>query len=279
MIKNHSLINNIDKINTSQNNETGAYRIINNSDGTENILIGGESNLNNNNGNKDSMLKSFNKNDQDNQIQLKEKYYLKKENGNSFSTLLPNELMPFFTFSDYHNLITSINNYKSPSNNFFIVMIVFESLLFLISTGLGLYFLSTANTGRSIAIGLFLLVLSILTLVGCSYTYFRKSKMSIDDIGDFYTKLNKKYESKNLKFTGVFSKKVYPKLGDNYYQVENNEVIIEYPKIYNAQGVLLYNLNTGVAQYLKIESNDNNDKENEKIPLLSPSSSINNQKL
>ncbi|KAN0043206.1 hypothetical protein ACTA71_010846 [Dictyostelium dimigraforme] len=150
-----------------------------------------------------------------------------------YSTILPNRLENIFSPQEYIYLINRINNYKSPSQSFFISIIIFQGFLFLITVSLSFYFLIVGN--KLYGLGFFLLFLSILCLIGATATYFKKANEYIDEMQEFFKTLSSNYNIKSVKFYGKFKK-----IGcESFYNIVNSHLFIEFPKSFNQNSPVL----------------------------------------
>ncbi|KAM9961773.1 hypothetical protein ACTFIR_004634 [Dictyostelium discoideum] len=196
---------------------------------------------------KNQISNPYNQNNLTNEIVLIER----GENG-KYPTIMPKKLENLFSTQEYTYLINRINNYKSPSKSFYISMIIFQSLLFLITVSLSFYFIIVGN--KLYGLGFFLLFLSVLSLIGATATYFKKSNEYIDEMQEFFKTLCSNYIIKSVKFHGKFKK-----IGcESLYIIVNSHIFIEFPKSVNENSPVLnqkvplyslYNYGTFDQQY------------------------------
>ncbi|KAN0000087.1 hypothetical protein ACTFIZ_008547 [Dictyostelium cf. discoideum] len=187
-----------------------------------------------------------------NQNNLNEIVLIERGLDGKYSTIIPKKLENLFSTQEYIYLINRINNYKSPSKSFYISMIIFQTLLFLITVSLSFYFLIVGN--KLYGLGFFLLFLSVLSLIGATATYFKKSNEYIDEMQEFFKTLCSNYIIKSVKFHGKFKK-----IGcESLYIIVNSHIFIEFPKSVNENSPVLnqkvplyslYNYGTFDQQY------------------------------
>ncbi|KAM9983982.1 hypothetical protein ACTFIY_000700 [Dictyostelium cf. discoideum] len=196
---------------------------------------------------KNQISNQYNQNNLTNEIVL-----IERGQDGTYSTIMPKKLENVFSTQEYIYLINRINNYKSPSKSFYISMIIFQSLLFLITVSLSFYFLIVGN--KLYGLGFFLLFLSVLSLIGATATYFKKSNEYIDEMQEFFKTLCLNYVIKSVKFHGKFKK-----IGcESLYIIVNSHIFIEFPKSVNENSPVLnqkvplyslYNYGTFDQQY------------------------------
>ncbi|KAM9941208.1 hypothetical protein ACTFIT_007741 [Dictyostelium discoideum] len=215
---------------------------------------------------KNQISNLYNQNNLTNEIVL-----IERGQDGKYSTIMPKKLENLFSTQEYIYLINRINNYKSSSKSFYISMIIFQSLLFLITVSLSFYFLIVGN--KLYGLGFFLLFLSVLSLIGATATYFKKTNDYIDEMQEFFKTLCSNYIIKSVKFHGKFKK-----IGcESLYIIVNSHIFIEFPKSVNENSPVLnqkvplyshYNYGTSDQQYYNTNNNISNI-----IPLNSCSQS------
>ncbi|KAN0034150.1 hypothetical protein ACTFIV_000636 [Dictyostelium citrinum] len=164
------------------------------------------------------------KNQNPNPLYQNEIVLIERGQDGKYSSIMPKKLENVFSSHEYIYLINRINNYKYPSQSFYISMIIFQALLFLVTATLSFYFLIVGN--KLYGLGFFLLFLSILSLIGATATYFKKANDYIDEMQDFFKTLSLNYTIKSVKFYGKFKK-----IGcESFYNIINSHIFIEFPK-------------------------------------------------
>ncbi|KAK5575951.1 hypothetical protein RB653_007086 [Dictyostelium firmibasis] len=191
----------------------------------------------------------------------KEIVIVERGHDGKFSIIIPKILESVFTIQEYTYLVNRINNYRTPSQSFYILMMIFQVLLFLITVSLSFYFLIVGN--KLYGLGFFLLFLSILSLIGITATYFKKTNDYIEEVQEFYKKLSSNYEIKSVRFYGKFKK-----IGcESFYSIVNSHLLIEIPKSLDQNSPVLnqkvplyslYNYGTFDQKFYDINNNISN---------------------